>query len=277
VVNVNQAASWDGDEGTHWAEHADRYDAGMRDYAVRLGEAACVATHESVLDVGCGNGNSTRNAARAASSGRAVGLDLSSPMLARARSVAAAEGLTNVEFVQGDAQVFEFEPAAFDIAISRFGVMFFDDPTAAFSNIARALKPGGRLAMIVWRTLAENEWFSAMREALAVGRELPTPGAGSIGPFGLSEAPFVQQVLGAAGYSDVALEPVDAPFYTGTDADDAYGFVSELGFTRFMVQDLDDRRRAEALAALRAAMVAHDHDRGVEFGSATWLITARVP
>lgn len=273
-VNVDQARAWDGEEGAHWAEHADRYDAGVMAYAALLRGAARVTVPESVLDVGCGNGHSTRDAARAASSGQAVGLDLSSQMLSRARAFADAEGLTNVEFVHGDAQIFDFGAPRFDIAISRFGVMFFDDPVAAFTNVANALKPGGRLAMIVWRPLAENEWFSTIREALAAGRDLPVPAAGSVGPFGLCEPAFVQRVLDAAGFSHVALEPLDATFYAGADADDAYHFASGLGFTRFLVQDLDDDKRAAALAALHAAMVAHDEGTGVEFGSASWLITA---
>ena len=115
VANVEQARAWDGEEGAHWAAHPERYDEGLREHSRLLREVARIASHESVFDVGCGNGESTREAARAATAGAVVGLDLSSAMLARARATAGAEGLTNVEFVQGDAQVFGFEPESFDV------------------------------------------------------------------------------------------------------------------------------------------------------------------
>src|SRR5689334_4324308 len=118
VANAEMLAAWDGDEGEHWAAHEEHYDATMRAHARLLADAADVGTADQVLDVGCGNGSTTRDAARAAREGGALGIDLSSAMLENARRKAAAEGLANVRFVQGDAQVHEFEPDAFDVVIS---------------------------------------------------------------------------------------------------------------------------------------------------------------
>ena len=274
AANRTMSYAWDGEEGAHWAANAERYDAGMQAHAAVLAEAARIASHEHVLDIGCGNGVTTRAAARAASAGRAIGLDLSSAMLARAREAAAAEGLTHVEFSQADAQVFPFEPASFDVEISRFGVMFFDDPLAAFTNLARALKPGGRFAAIVWRPLPENEFFAKIREALALGRDLPTPQAGAPGPFGLSDPGFVRDTLGAAGFTAVTIDARDADYFVGADVDDAFAYTSTLGFARGAMADLDDAQRAEALAALRSTLAAHDTGHGVVMASGTWVVTA---
>ena len=275
VANVDQAELWDGHEGAHWSKHADVYDASLREHLTHLLEVAGIQPAEAVLDIGCGNGTSTLDAARTAS--RALGVDLSSEMLARARGAAEAEGLTNVSFVQADAQVHRFEPDAFDIAISRFGVMFFADPVAAFTNIGRALKPGGRIAWIIWRSLPENEVFSEIRRAIAVGRDLPEPASGAPSPFGLADPGFTQQALSASGFVDIAFEARNAPYYAGTDADRAYGFLSTLGFTRFATQDLDDADQTRAFDALRATIDAHETPDGVVYDSACWLVTARRP
>jgi len=275
VANVDQAELWDGHEGAHWSKHADVYDASLREHLTHLLEVAGIQPAEAVLDIGCGNGTSTLDAARTAS--RALGVDLSSEMLARARGAAEAEGLTNVSFVQADAQVHRFEPDAFDIAISRFGVMFFADPVAAFTNIGRALTPGGRIAWIIWRSLPENEVFSEIRRAIAVGRDLPEPAAGAPSPFGLADPGFTQQALSASGFVDIAFEARNAPYYAGTDADRAYGFLSTLGFTRFATQDLDDADQTRAFDALRATIDAHETPDGVVYDSACWLVTARRP
>ena len=151
LANVEMAKAWDGDEGNDWTEYADRYEASGRYISPHLDLGALVASRSRVLDVGCGTGRLTLDAARLASSGLAVGVDLSSRMIAYAGDRARAEGAANVTFLQADAQVHPFEPAAFDVAISVFGGMFFKDPVAAFANVHRALTEGGRLALLAWR------------------------------------------------------------------------------------------------------------------------------
>lgn len=277
VANVQMVAAWDGDEGADWARDWQHYDLGIRLYHVRLLDTAAITRHEQVLDVGCGNGQSTRDAARAAADGAALGVDLSSRMLTRAREIARAEGVTNVTFEQTDAQVHPFETSAYDVAVSRFGGMFFADPVAAFANIGRALRPGGRLAMVAWQALERNEWLRDLRAALAVGRDLPAPPVGAPGPFGLADRAGVTAVLTAAGFEQVGVESADEPFVAGSDAEDAFAFISRGGAARGLLQGLDDSDRSRALDALRATMAAHESDEGVQFGSAGWLITARRP
>src|SRR3569833_290281 len=147
IVNTAQAEAWNGYEGGHWAAHQSRYDAVNSGFNAPLLAAAAIGEHDRVLDVGCGNGQLTRLAARRARFGHATGLDLSAPMLERARATAAEEGVANVTFARGDAQVHPFPAGAFDVAVSRFGAMFFADPVAAFANVGRAERAGGRAAV----------------------------------------------------------------------------------------------------------------------------------
>jgi SAM-dependent methyltransferase len=198
-------------------------------------------------------------------------------MIACARERARAEGLANVSFEQADAQVYPFEAQAFDLAISRFGAMFFADPVAAFRNIGRALRPDGRLALLAWQELKQNEWLMTIRQALAMGRALPEPPIGAPGPFGLADPAAVRRILAAAGFEDVALDDVDEPMYFGADADDAFGFAQTTGPVKGLLDGLDQPTTARALEALRATLAAHETADGVLFGSRAWLITARRP
>jgi SAM-dependent methyltransferase len=273
IANTEMAAAWDGPEGEHWTRHAERYERATRSHWQRLLDAVPIRADDDVVDIGCGTGRSTREAGRIAASGSALGVDLSSRMLAYAREAAEREGLGNVRFQQGDAQVFPFPDSAFDIAVSTFGAMFFADPTAAFTNIARALRPGGRLALLTWRELGRNEWLTAIRGALALGRQLPEPPAGAPGPFGLADADHVRRVLGAAGFVDIRLDEVDEPTELGSDAENAFAFVSTFGITKGLTEDLDENMRARALHALRRVLSERETDDGVLFAASAWLIT----
>jgi SAM-dependent methyltransferase len=276
LANVDMARAWD-EEGERWAAQAERYDASVRRYYPRLREAARIAAADRVLDIGCGCGETTCDAARIAVSGLALGLDLSARMIECARARARAEGLANVNFEQADAQVYPFEAQAFDLAISRFGAMFFADPLAAFRNVGRALRPGGRLALLAWQELKRNEWLLLIRRALAMGRTLPEPPVGAPGPFGLADADAVRRILAEAGFADVALDDVDEPMYFGTDTDDALGFARTTGPVKGLLDDLDEPAAARALEALRAELAARETPEGVLLDSRAWLITARRP
>ena len=275
--NAEMAGAWNGEEGEDWAARADRFDAASAAFDASLLEAAGIGAADRVLDVGCGAGTSTRAAARAAPDGHVTGIDLSAPLLAEARRRSAAAGLTNTTFLQGDAQVHPFEPASFDVAVSRFGAMFFGDPVAAFTNLARALRPGGRLAMLSWQPLARNEWLLVLRRVLAAGRPLPEPPGDAPGPFGLSDAGHVRRVLAAAGFGSVRLAEVPGVARLGADAEDAFEFVSGLGLTRGLLGGLDDGARRAALDDLRAVLAEHATPDGVLFGATAWLVTARRP
>ena len=276
IANVEMAAAWDGHEGDMWTEHADHYErAGWRLWK-RFEEGGFVGPGHRVLDIGCGTGRSSRDVARTVGpAGEVLGVDLSGRMVAEARRRAASEGLENVRFEQADAQVHPFAEGEFDAVISNFGAMFFSDPVAAFSNFGRAVRAGGRLAMLGWRELARNEWLLGFREALAAGRTLPEPPPGAPGPFGLADADRDRDILAAAGFVDVELRSIDEPVEFGTDLDDAYAFARTAGIVEGLTKDLDEQTRADALARLRAMLAAHETPEGVLLGTSAWLITAR--
>lgn len=275
IANTEQAAAWDGHEGDVWTEQADRYDrAGHRIWA-RFLEAQPVGQADRVLDIGCGAGHTTLDVARAASAGEVLGIDLSTRMLALARQRAAEQGIANATFIRGDAQVHPFEPQAHDLAISAFGAMFFSDPVAAFANVARGARSGGRLALLAWRALPENEWLMSLRAALALGRELGMPPADAPTPFSLADRARVARILDEAGFDDVDLTPIDEPMELGTDADDALEFAKTMGIVEGLTDGLAEDDRALAMANLGDLFRAHETAEGVLLGAAAWLITAR--
>ena len=178
-----------------------------------------------------------------------------------------------MEFLQADAQVHDFGAASYDRVVSRTGTMFFGDAAAAFGNLATATQPDGRLAILVWRDLAENEWLREIVETLRVGRDLPMPPPGAPGPFAQSDPDMVEPMLTAAGWSDVAFESVDRAVWLGPDADRGTNW--QLGQSAWLLLGLDDAQRADAAANLHALLAAHQTPDGVLLGSAAWLITAR--
>jgi SAM-dependent methyltransferase len=269
--NADAATVWNGPLGEIWADNAGLFDAGVARYLQPFLDAAAIEPSMHVLDVGCGNGLTTREAARRAA--MATGVDLSARMLDVARGRATAEGLTNVSFVQADAQVADLGEARYDRVISRNGVMFFGDPVAAFANLARTLKPDGRMVLLVWQAMAENPWMTAFRRAFAVGRDLPLPPADSPGGFALGDPDRVRTLLTAAGFAEPELKGVREPTYYGPDLAAAHRCVSmTLGG---LISELDDAGRAEAAAALRATLKEHMGPDGVTYPSAMWIITAR--
>jgi SAM-dependent methyltransferase len=269
--NAAQLGAWDGAQGAHWAAQADRFDRAVARYDEPFLAAAGLRPGDRVLDVGCGTGRTTRDAARI--TGSAVGVDLSSAMLDVARRRAAEEGLTGVRFEQADAQVAAFPPAGFDVAISRTGAMFFADPVAALANVGGALVPGGRLVLLVWQALEANEWMTEILGALAAGRPLPAPPPDAPGPFSLADPGRIRAMLTAAGHRQVEVEGLAEPEWFGTDADDAVAFV--LGLAGWLLDGLGPAARDGAVADLRRRMEAHAGPGGVELGSAAWLVTAR--
>ncbi|HEU5083858.1 MAG TPA: methyltransferase domain-containing protein [Acidimicrobiales bacterium] len=273
--NADQVRAWDGEEGAYWAAHADHFERALAAHRRRFFDAAAIEPNDRVLDVGCGTGGTTRRAARAASAGSVLGVDLSSAMLGVARARAVSEGLTNVRFEQADAQVHPFERASFDVAIGQTSAMFFGDRIAGLANVGRALRSGGRLVLLTWQPFAANEWIQELSSALAAGRELPVPPPGAPGPFTLAEPEVIRAVLSAAGYRDVVLDAATEPMWFGHDAEDAHRLVS--GLMAWMLDGLDEAGRTRALGDLRATIDAHETPEGVLYESATWTISASRP
>ena len=251
----------------------DFYDAELRAHHEHLRAAYGIGPGDEVVDIGCGTGLTTREAARAAAPGRVVGVDVSGRMLERARQVTADERLDNVRYELGDAQVHRFDAAGFDVAISRFGTMFFSDPPAAFANIAAALRPGARLVLLVWQARSRNEWARAIDAALGDAAQPPQPGAD---PFSLGDAEATAAILEGTGFDGMRFEGVHEPVLYGHDIDAALAFVRGFQDTSEALASLSDREAARTIERLRDMLAAHLSDeRGVVLDSRSWLITAR--
>ncbi|MGW3342798.1 class I SAM-dependent methyltransferase [Nonomuraea rubra] len=270
IVNTEQAEAWNGYEGRHWADHHARYDATNSGFNEALLEAAGIGGGDRVLDLGCGNGQITRLAAR---NGRhAVGVDLSEPMLARARSVAAAEGVRNVTFERGDVQVHPFETGSFDVAVSRFAVMFFSDPVAAFANVARALRPGGRLAFVTLKDPAGTDLGKVLAaiSGLLPGWQSPsTPDRP--GPLSLADPDRIREVLTRAGFTGITVTPVEAMAELGGNASDAAEFFSGWGPVHHHLAGADP---APVRTALEAVFRDFDDGNAVRLRNTAWLVRA---
>jgi SAM-dependent methyltransferase len=252
-------------------------DAELRLHHQVLRRACGVGRHDHVLDVGCGTGQTTRQAARTATAGSALGVDLSAAMLDRARDLARAQGLGNVTFQRADAQVHRFPPARFDLAISRFGTMFFDDPAAAFANIARALRPGGRLVMMVWQGQEHNEWAVAIHRSLEPFEGSVAVAPAGPDPFSLADPARVAGILEVAGLVGVGFSDVHQPVYYGPDVAAALAWVGGFTCTNDVLQRLDPAGTERALQRLRNTLAAHAGDDGVWLDSRAWIVTARRP
>jgi SAM-dependent methyltransferase len=272
-VTSPAAARWTTGPGAFWAAHDDRYEASLRPFTAHLLDGARIGPGHRVLDVGCGCGGTSRDAARRAAGGSVLGLDLSAAMVVRARERTAAEGPPNATFEIADAQEVDLAGAGYDAVISRMGVMFFDDAAAAFSVLAAALRPGGRLAFACWRERDRNPARTVPADALAPWVEPKPPAApGEPGAFSLADPDRVRALLTGAGLVDIRLEPLAEPILLGADAEDAASFLlAELR------ADHGTPVPAEAAAALRAALVPYETGDGVLLGSAAWLVTARRP
>jgi SAM-dependent methyltransferase len=250
------------------------YDAELQSHNAALLPACAIRSHEHVLDIGCGTGQTTREAARLAATGSALGVDITEPMIVRSRALAAAEGLHNVRFELGDAQVHGFLPQHYDIAISRYGTMFFADPIAAFRNIGGALRPGGRLVMMVWQAHEANEWSVAVDQALAPYSVTPNSSPGAHDHFSLADPGTVERILGAAGFVDVKFADVRQPVYYGESIDAAMEWVRGFRFVRNVLQRLDAAAATRLLASLRDALGKKSGENGVWFDAREWIVTA---
>jgi len=277
IVNSGQAESWNGYEGEHWAANDDRYDTVNSGFNEPLLDAAGIGGTSRVLDVGCGNGKLTRLAARRASRGRVTGLDLSGPMLARARARAAEEGIGNVTFEQGDAQVYPLAPGGFDVAVSRFGVMFFGNPVAAFENIGRGLRPGGRLAFACLPDLSGTDLGPVFGAAAAHLPPPPPPATGTTGPESLADPERAREVLTRAGFADVSWTLVETAQVWGRDIADATKFIWGWGPVQFRVRHAGPGAITKAWAALEDALAPFATPGGVVLRGAAWLVTAQRP
>ena len=251
------------------------YDAELQLHNEQFRAALGIRAADRVLDIGCGTGQTTREAALVTSDGDALGVDIDGGMIARARELSDREGVPNVRFEVGDARAHPFASGAFDIAISRFGTMFFSDPNMAFRNIARAVRVGGRLVMMVWRAHDRNEWAVAIDQALGVGERGVAAAAGP-DPFSLAEPPTVRRILAAAGFANSEFHDVDVPVYYGQDVDAALAFVGQFANVSDALSRYGPRAAGGTiLARLRATLESRASEPGVWLGSRAWIVAAR--
>jgi ubiquinone/menaquinone biosynthesis C-methylase UbiE len=240
----------------------------------RLVEEVVSGSRRDVLDIGCGTGATTLAVARRlGAKGRSVGLDISEPMLATARERARREGLP-ATFICADAQTYAFEPASFDMFVSRFGVMFFENPAQAFANLRRAAKPDADLRAIAWRSPADNPFMTtAERVAAPLLPNMPPRRPDAPGQFAFADAARVRRILEESGWSDIDLKPLDVECAMPAKALDLY--LARLGPVGAMLQEADEATRARVFGVVRAAFDPYVHGDEVRFTAACWMVNAR--
>ena len=279
-TNAEQRAYWNEQAGPIWVSMQERMDAQIGAHGARALAALNAQPGERVLDVGCGCGDTALAIARAVGvAGRVLGLDISAPMLARARERAAAAALRNVSFELADAQTHALPAAAFDALFSRFGVMFFESPAAAFTNLARALRSGGRVVFACWQPPSANPWVAVPLAALANVLQLPPPPPPTApGPFAFGDSERVRGILSEAGLTDITFRSEPLPMTFG-GVDEAAAFLTDMGPASRAVREAGggEPLREKAQAAIRNALTPYAPTGRVELPSAIWVVSARKP
>jgi SAM-dependent methyltransferase len=272
TANAGQIEYWNGPPGEKWVRNQAVMDASLADATAGLLSLAAVRSGERVLDIGCGSGETSLLATRTA--GQVTGVDISRPLLALARH--RAEGVANLRYVEADAADYAFAPE-YDLLMSRFGVMFFDDPAAAFANIRTAAASGGRLAFVCWRAMAENEYaampFEIARPLMPL---LPLADPHAPGPFALCDQDRLRGILAGAGFSAIGIEKLDGMMRMGSTPEQAGIQATSLGPTARALAKFDDTVRQRVLAAVTEAFRAYPVSDGqITCRIACWLVSAR--
>lgn len=278
AANVAQAQRWNGESGRYWIVHRERHEAEHQRLIPHLFRAASISPGERVLDIGCGCGATTIAAADAAGGaeagwgGSAIGLDISRPMLEVARQLALRAEAGNVGFVQGDAQTCPLRQVSCDVMISSFGVMFFEDPVAAFACIASAMRQGGRLAFLCWQPDMRNELFAIPLHAFGAYMQLPGPAVGDL----FVDPRQVMDLLSSTGWGNIQVDAVSEPAWMGSDVADVMRYVRGMPMIRSLAADLGDNALTErVLATVAEQYAARQRPDGVWVRAAAWLVTAR--
>ncbi len=279
AANQEQLRYWNEQGGPRWVQRQQQLDAQIHQLGLVAMQRANMQPGERVLDVGCGCGQTSLELAEGVGpSGSVLGVDLSQPMLARARERRDERKLTNLEFLHADAQTHRFERGYFDLVYSRFGVMFFEDPVAAFTNLHSALRPDGRLCFVCWQALEKNEW--ARVPLMAATRHVPPPAPASPdapGPFALANPDRVRRLLETAGFTNINIDPHEPTLTMGGAAtvDEAVDFLMEIGPITRLLADSGADVRGRVAEELRAALIPYATNRGVNMSGAAWIVYAQ--
>jgi SAM-dependent methyltransferase len=273
-IAQEQSQLWNGRSGHTWVALQEQLDALFQPFEQKLVEMVLAASKREVLDIGCGTGATTLAVARRiAAAGRCVGVDISAPMLATARARAEREGV-RATFICADAQTYPFEVGRFDMFISRFGVMFFEDPARAFANLRRAAKSGAELCAIAWRGPADNSFMTtAERAAAPLLPSMPPRRPDAPGQFAFADKERVRRILETGGWTGIDIQPLDVECVMPQQALELY--VTRLGPVGAALQDADEATRRRAIEVVRAAFEPYVRDGEVRFTAACWLVRAR--
>ena len=275
--NADQIAYWNGPGGRRWIPRQDMQDAVFTPITEALFARAGLMPGERAIDVGCGCGATTLEIARRVGpAGGAIGVDVSAPMLERARERA----LPGAEFLLADAMTHPFASGAADLVLSRFGVMFFADPALAFANLRNGLKPGGRLVFACWREPKLNAWqMVPLKAACRHVPRLPVTGPEDPGPFAFADPARVQRILAAAGFAEIVLTPVDLDLdlAAGEGFEAGLTTAQEIGAASRALEGQPEALRAAAAEEIRAALAPYQRGQSLPLGAAIWIVEAINP
>ncbi len=268
--NSEQIEFWNGSAATSWVAAEERMDELLAPLSQHIVARAAVQPGEAVVDIGCGCGGTSL--AMAAAGARVVGIDVSAPMLARAKQH--GRGNDRVEFIEADAATHHFEPT-FDLLVSRFGVMFFADPAAAFANLRSSLNPAGRLCFICWQSVAENPWLATpMGAAQPFLPDTEAPDAEAPGPFSLADPEYLSRVLADAGFASIAIDAYSVEMRVGANLAEALEFYTHIGPLSSVLAGLEAANRGAAVAAVTEVLAASETAAGITLPGACWIVTA---
>ncbi|HWX66875.1 MAG TPA: class I SAM-dependent methyltransferase [Rhodanobacter sp.] len=275
-IDNGQTALWNGHAGRAWVDAQEVLDQMFKPFEDLLVEAVRAGSGYRVLDVGCGTGSTTLAVARLlGAKGHCIGADISDPMIATARTRAEREG-TPASFICADVQSYAFELASFDTIISRFGVMFFDNPVLAFANLRRAASDDAELRFIAWRSAAENPFMTtAERTAAPLLPSLPARQPGAPGQFAFADRHRVSSILEQSGWAGIDIRPIDVD--CTLPEKELVGYFTRLGPVGQILQQADERTRAQVIEAVRTAFDPYVHGTEVRYTAACWMVSARAP
>jgi len=272
-ANQEQAALWNGTAGEAWVNQQKLLDASFARFEQLLVDEVVKTGARRVLDVGCGSGATTLAIARhLGDHGACTGIDISAPLVELARDRAARDGV-RADFLLADAQTRDFATTGYDLVVSRFGVMFFEDPVAAFANLRGALRPNGHLRAITFRGMSENPFMTtAERAAAPLLPDLPARRPDAPGQFALADPERVRKILAAAGWSSIGLTAIDVP--CAFPSSELIAYLTRLGPVAPVLRSADDALRARMIDAVRTAFSPLIHGEEVRFDAACWMISA---